>query len=370
MAERALLLGFGADIGSNLIARNDPDRDGFLIGDVVTHAVRPGPGVTALGQLVARMLLADPAMLGRVEPVEGEQALLVDGRLVRVHFLDAEDPEVLALGRFGLAIVATTRVHVRDAALMGRFRQVAKHVVGVAENAGLPGFYAPLAGADLSRIGRVPRPFDPEGGVYALGSCQCVGWAVPLRGLLEAAVLAGVDDLGLVRVEVEIVHPDTASSRFGTAGVGARAEDARDNLRPGHSQLSASMARLAPVSSVNTVSLRVLTQPPGYQVCRFFVRAPLDHETVRAGMLAAAAALPGVIGTTDVAIGSRAFSLSPAAATVLTTPQHLLVTRDPFPGSGIVEVITQSFVHNTTGYCGAVLDAGARLLGRGPVTLL
>lgn len=360
----ALLLGAGADIGCNLLARNDPARDGFAITDVVTHQIDGDAALEDSGplrQLWGRMLIADPGLLGAVEVDEASGTLVVRGRKVRVHFLDVADDAVLELGHFALAIVATHRDHIRSVPVMSRLTTIADHVIGVAENTALPGLYTPLLGMDHALLGVAARPAADYPPVFALGSCQCVGWAAQLRGLVEAVRLAGSGPLDLVRAEVEIVHPDTASSRFGTRGIGARREDARDNLRPGFSQLSGSMSRFG-VPSLNTVSLRVLTQPPGYQVSRFFVRAPLTAEQVRAGFEAAAAALPGIVGTTAVAIGSRAFSTVPTAAVIITAPTHLHVTPRFLPGTDITEVITQAYVHNTVGYCLSVLEAGRRLV--------
>ncbi|MEV4628238.1 hypothetical protein AB0J90_18380 [Micromonospora sp. NPDC049523] len=361
----AVLFGAGADIGSNLIAQNDPRRDGFAITDVVTRHIDADPALAPLGpmrQLHGRLLLADPSLLGQVDVDEARNILLVRERQVRVHFADVTDDSVLGLGRFDLAIVATHRDHIRSRTIMDRFRKVAEHVIGVAENTALPGLYVPLAGADLSLLGMTSTVPDPDGGVYTLGSCQCVGWTAQLRGVLEAARLSRAGAVGLVRAEVDIVHPDTASSQFGTTGVGARREDARDNLRPGFSQLKGSMSRVPGASMLNTVSLRVLTQPPGYQVCRFFVRAELTYDDVLAGFRQAAKALPTVISLADVPIGSRAFSQSRSAATVITAPTHLIVVPDVLPGAGITQIITQAYVHNTVGYCVAVLEAGSRLL--------
>ncbi|BCJ46164.1 hypothetical protein GCM10010168_51130 [Actinoplanes ianthinogenes] len=361
----AVLFGAGADIGSNLLSLNDPARDGFAITDVVTRHIPSDKALaplTSMQQLASRMLLADPALLDQLGIDEETRTLTVRGRPVRIHFLDVQDDAMLEIGHFDLAIVATHRDHIRSAEMLQRFRKLAGVVIGVAENDSLPAFYVPLAGADLGLLGvDTPAGLGTEG-LFSLGSCQCVGWAAQLRGVLEAATLAGVSELGLERAELDIVHPDTASSSFGTAGVGARREDARDNLRPGFSQVRRSMMRLPGVSVLNTVSLRVLTQPPGYQVSRFFVRADLDLETVRAGFARAHEVLPNVIRTTDIPVGSRAFSASGVAATVLTAPSHLHVSRLSIGGARFTEIVTQAYVHNTVGYCASVLEAGRRLL--------
>ncbi|MFE5502713.1 hypothetical protein ACFQ73_09135 [Amycolatopsis japonica] len=360
----AILFGAGADIGCNLLGRNDPERDGFAITDVVTRRITADPelaSLSSLDQLHGRLLLADPALLGRVSVDETGSRLIIDGRPVTVHFREVEDDSIFDLGRFDLAILATHRTHIRSPKTLARLGRLADRVVGLAENPAIPALYPPLAGADTRLLG-LTAPVPDTGRVYAMGSCQSVGWAAQLRGLLEAAGLAGLDELGLLRAEVEVVHPDTASSRLGTQGIGARREDARDNLRPGFSQLQSTMLRLPGTSALNTVSLRVLTQPPGYQVCRFFVRARLDADTIRAGFTRAADLLPDVVRTTDLPIGSRAFFLSPAAATVITADSHLKVVDDVLPGSGVTEVITQAYVHNTIGYCVSVLAAGRLLV--------
>lgn len=371
--KRAILFGAGADIGSNLLGQNDPERDGFAITDVVTRHITADPelaSLSSLAQLYGRLLLADPALLGQLSMDEAGSRLVVDGRPVTIHFREVEDDSIFDLGRFDLAILATHRAHIRSPETLARLGKLADRVVGLAENPAIPALYPPLAGADTRLLGLAAPVPDTER-AYALGSCQSVGWAAQLRGLLEAAALAGLDELGLVRAEVEIVHPDTASSRLGTQGIGARREDARDNLRPGFSQLQSTMLRLPGISALNTVSLRVLTQPPGYQVCRFFIRARLDADTIRSGFKQAAELLPDVIGTTDLPIGSRAFSRSRAAATVITADSHLKVVGDVLPGSGITEVITQAYVHNTTGYCNSVLAAGRLLVtGSRRTTLL
>jgi hypothetical protein len=369
-----ILFGAGADIGSNLLSLNDPTRDGFAITDVVTRHIPSDAALAPLSsmrQLAGRMMLADPTLLNHLDIDEEGQILTVRGRPVRVHFVDVQDDALLELGHFDLGIVATHRNHIRSIEMLQRFRKLADTVIGVAENDSLPAFYTPLAGADLSLLGVAQRPGLGSEGLFSLGSCQCVGWAAQLRGLLDAAAVAGVDELGLERAELDIVHPDTASSSFGTAGIGARREDARDNLRPGFSQVRRSMTRLPGVTTLNTVSLRVLTQPPGYQVSRFFVRAHLDTEAVRAGFARAHEALPNVIQTTDVPVGSRAFSASGAAATVLTAPSHLHVSRLSIGGASFTEIVTQAYIHNTVGYCASVLEAGRRLLADNlDVTLL
>ena len=43
--------------------------------------------------------------------------------------------------------------------------------------------------------------------------------------------------------ELDIVHPDTAQGRLGTKSLNPREQDARNNLRPGFSQVEKSMKK-------------------------------------------------------------------------------------------------------------------------------
>lgn len=233
------------------------------------------------------------------------------------------------------------------------------------------GLYGPLLDAPLHHIdaaitAAVPSDGLPE--IFALGSCQCVGWAAQLRGLLEALEVSGQQALGLRRMEVDIVHPDTASGRLGTHMIGAREEDPRDNLRPGVSQLQTSMRRFPGVQSVNTVSLRVLTQPPGYQICRFFTEAKLSVRDVREGLERARCVLPEMVETTTTPIDSRAFARTQHVAMVITAPSHLTVGQ--IAGTDLSIVTMQSYVHNTIGYCRSILSTAGRLLTAAPVAAL
>jgi hypothetical protein len=367
----ACVFGLGADIGSNLISQNDPERDGFAITTAVTKPIPGADAERSMESLAARLTLADSTLLGRVKINADIPAVSVDGRVIAVHFRDVVTEPLDDIGPFDFGFVATHRSHVQDEAIMEKIHQSCDVVLGAAENPRLPGLYGPLLDAPLHHIdaaitAAVPSDGLPE--IFALGSCQCVGWAAQLRGLLEALEVSGQQALGLRRMEVDIVHPDTASGRLGTHMIGAREEDPRDNLRPGVSQLQTSMRRFPGVQSVNTVSLRVLTQPPGYQICRFFTEAKLSVRDVREGLERARCVLPEMVETTTTPIDSRAFARTQHVATVITAPSHLTVGQ--IVGTDLSIVIMQSYVHNTIGYCRSILSTAGRLLTAAPVAAL
>ncbi len=362
------VLGCGADIGSNLLLQHDPAQDGFRIAAVITRASAPGDDRASLEDLTARLQLADPRAERLVGYDLASVSLLVGDLVVPVHFRDLDTDDLTGLGPFDVAVIATHRSHIRSPRTRERVAAIATTVVGVAESADLPLLLPPLGTGPVGVAGvpteRIPR----SGAAVAFGSCQCVGWAATLRGLIEAARGRGRTELQLARVDTDIVHPDTASSNFGTAGVGARREDARDNLRPGHSQLGLTFERFPGLDAANGVSLRTLTQPPGYQLSRFLVHDELPVADLQEAFRALQQEPGSGVRCAERPIGSRAYALTSAVATVLTCEPHLRSER--IAGTDLWQVTTHAFIHNTIGYSRSVLDGiGALLRDETPTVL-
>ncbi len=378
--KRILLVGCGAEIGSVLLGMLQPQRDGLQVGAVLTNPVATDPshpGLTPMDGLCARLVLAQPQLLDQVL-VEGD-TLIIRGTRVPVFFGDMRSYPLETLpGPFGVCVVATSKSHIADRELMGRFLGIARYVVGVAEATGLPGLYPGLIGAPERFLPVKPQP-DANQRIFALGSCQTNGWLAQLRGVLELAEETALSDLEFRGLEVDIVHPDTPTGQLGTSSIRARQQDPRNNLRPGFSQVEASMNRLFPEShNLNTISLRTLTMPPGYQLCRFFFRyrcaddSRLDAERIAASLGRTAQRLPTVLRMADRPYGSRGFEQCEAAAVVLGQPAFLRFADDPFAlGATLVppvsELILQAYVHNTRGYCRSVIEAMRHLLNGGPI---
>lgn len=366
---KVLLIGCGAEIGSMLLGMLQPQTDGVQIAAVLTHplATDPShPGLTALDGLCARLVLGSPQLLDQIG-VEGD-SLIIRGTRVPVRFGDLRDFPLHTLpGPFDVCVVATSKSHIGDKELMGRCLSVARYVVGVAEATALPALYPPLLGAPERFLPLKSQPAGPER-IFALGSCQSNGWLAQLRGVLELAAEAELSEFAFRGLEVDIIHPDTPTGRLGTASLRAREQDPRNNLRPGFSQVESSMGRLFPGGhNLNTVSLRTLTQPPGYQLCRFFFsyRGPgprLDGPAIAASLGRTAQRLPRVLRLAERPYGSRGFEQCEAAAVVLGQPALLRFADDPFrlAAAGMApvsELILQAYVHNTRGYCRSVIEA-------------
>jgi hypothetical protein len=366
---RVLLIGCGAEIGSMLLGMLKPQTDGLQIAAVLTHPVATDPSypdLTPMDGLCARLVLALPQLLDQVA-VEGN-TLILRGQRVPVYFGDLRSYPLETLpGPFDVCVVATSKAHIADREVMGRCQSVARFVVGVAEATGLPALYPPLLGA--------PERFLPvkSQGVgsqrsFALGSCQTNGWLAKLRGVLELAEEAALHQLEFRGLEVDIIHPDTPTGRLGTASIRAREQDPRNNLRPGFSQVEGSMERLFPGGHhLNTVSLRTLTQPPGYQLCRFYFSyrragSRLTGEAIAASLGRTAQRLPKVLRLAERPYGSRGFEQCEAAAVILPQPALLRFADDPFGLAAVgvppvSELILQAYVHNTRGYCRSVIEA-------------
>ncbi|EGO8361607.1 hypothetical protein EYW98_19815 [Escherichia coli] len=372
--KRVLLVGMGADIGSNLLYLCATTDVAYPITDILTHPIESeGVGAAnrnSLDELQARLLLANPLLINKICIDSYRNQLIINGRTFSIHFCDFNtEIDLTDLGKFELAVLATSRKHIRSRACLNKLESIARIVIGVAENSSLPAIYPALLSAPTAHFlaGRAVNSNELAGS-FAMGSCQCVGWTAGIRILADYCARQEVrlHDV-LIHTEIDIIHPDTASSNFGTVRIGSRTEDPRDNLRPGVSQVADSMLRFPPSTSMNSVSLRVLSQPPGYQIQRFFLRG----INVSANELIDVAKTletiePAIVYVTDMPVGSRVYSSLPVSMVLIATEQHLSIRRI----GDVVEVIIQAYIHNTLGYCAAILSATDRILCGGNITLI
>ncbi|ARJ44383.1 hypothetical protein B1H58_20395 (plasmid) [Pantoea alhagi] len=369
---KVLLVGMGADIGSNIIYLSATRGIKYPVTDILTHAiVSEGVGAnnrSSLDELKARLILANPSLYDKVKINQESSSIIINGHNFRIHFRDF-DSDLEDLGKFDLAILATSRRHIRSRSHLEKLEYIAKVVIGVAENSDLPALYPALLSADASHFLATQSAIGSElTGSFAMGSCQCVGWTTGLRVLADYCSDNGVllQDV-LLHTEVDIVHPDTASSNFGTNRTGSRTEDPRDNLRPGVSQVATSMQRFKPATSVNTVSLRVLTQPPGYQIQRFFLKnlnVNIDKLIHVARRIESEE--PSLIHVTSNPIGSKAYASMPCGLVLIATEQHISAKSI----GDITEVTLQAYVHNTLGYSAAILATTDRILNGESLTIV
>jgi len=364
-----LLVGCGAEIGSTLVGLLRPESDGLEIGGILTNPIAGDPKHPMLGplnSLLARVVLANPDMLDHVSVDDASSSLVIRGRSIPVWWGDARNFDLESLGRrFDACILATSKTHIGDNRVIGRFRQTSEFVLGVSEARQLPALYPNLIGAPTKFLVNKPQPMGSSR-IFALGSCQSNGWQAMLRAVLDVAEHCDLRRLDFRSFEIDIVHPDTPTGRLGTQSFEARSQDPRDNLRPSFSQVPMAMRLIFPgVPCTNTVSLRTLVQPPGYQICRFFFAYStrdgrrLSRADLEESLRKTAKALPHMLRLADVPLGSRAYANCESTAILLMSDRLLHWFDDPFRlgVEAISELLTQSYVHNVRGYCRSVINA-------------
>lgn len=369
---RVLLVGGGADIGANILYLSATGEVKYPVTDILTNPiVSQGPGSElrhSLDELAARLILANPTLFGKVAVDRNSSSIIVLGKKFRVYFRNFEE-NLDDIGNFDVAILATSRNHVRSNLHLNRLNEISTIVVGVAENPEINAIYPAISSAKSHHFADAYRVSGSSlYGAYALGSCQCAGWTVGLRIIAEYCERRNIRlQDRLIHSEVDIIHPDTASSNFGMKHIGARTEDPRDNMRPGISQVAKSMLRFRPATSSNTVSLRVLTQPPGYQIQRFFLGLDdVSAAEIRRSAVNFAKANPRQLQVSDSPIGSRAYSATHSSTVIIGNDEYLKVNTM----NGLSEIVLQGYVHNTLGYCAAILDTTDRILGDEKVTVM
>ncbi len=367
--KRVLLVGFGAEIGATLLGMNIPEQAGFHIGTILTNIIpedRKNPGVVPMDSLYARLIMAHPQMAKDFAVDHENERLIVRGRSSKVIFGDSRDFDISQLdGRFDVCIFATSKSQIGDHKIIGRFTDVADFVIGVSEASNLPALYANLIDTPCRHLGNQAQPAGDDR-VFAIGSCQSNGWHSPLRAVLELAEQDEIKQFEILGTEVDIVHPDTPTGRLGTKSVEPREQDPRNNLRPSFSQIEMAMGLLLPdAHRLNSISLRTLTQPPGFQVSRFFFRYQTDvtsrltYEKIVESFTRTADKLPNTLAMSYLPLGSRAFEFADASATVLSSENYFRFQDNPFrlpEEQAVSELVVQSYVNNVRGYCRSALE--------------
>ena len=364
-----LLVGCGAEIGSSFIGMNQPDNDGFRVGAILTNPIEENSihqHLKPIDSILARIVMADPSLLDAVTLNYAEGKINIKGQEIPVYFGNCTDYDLSKFGtRFDATVLATSKKHIENKKIIGRFSEISDFVVGVSESKQIPALYPNLTGLPSEIFGRAPKPIG-ESNIFSIGSCQSNGWHGVLRGLLSSKERLNLESLEILRMEVDIIHPDTPTGRLGTKSVEARSQDPRDNLRPSFSQVPISMNLLFPNSiNSNTISLRVLTQPPGYQINRFYFSyrglngSRISGDSLRVAFREEASKFPDYLRMEKIPLGSRGFERCESGAVILDSNYFFLFYDDPFRlgERAVSQLVVQSYVHNVRGYCRGLINA-------------
>lgn len=368
--KKAILVGCGAEIGSNLLIQNDPAKDGFAIQTVVTNAPsldKHYPELGPIDGIVARLAMAHPGIQSQINIIDGN-TLNINGREVHFFFGDLAKELPPQTGRFDIGFIATSKLDMdKNSPVARNMQELADVVLGVAEANELPSIYGCLEDLTRDDIGTIQRQVV-DSGMYCLGSCQTNGMHASLRVLADALRSINCNASHIVSVETDIVHPDTPNGVLGTRSFEGRLQDARDNLRPSFSQIAMSQDKVMPWAPlVNTVSLRAPVHAPGYQINRFIVKddGALNRGLIEEAIERVSETHPHVVKASRSPLGSRAYAYERRCSTILSDKNHLLILRPAYLASqNLSEIIIQSFVNNTVGYS-AVVRAVARSIALG-----
>ena len=362
--KKILLTGLGAEIGSMLVSMNDPKKDGLLIDTVITKPIPTEKNHTQLESLYARLVVNDPIILPFLEIDENNQIIKIKGKKIKIFWGDITQFNFKKIKkRFDATIVATSKSHINNKSLMRKFLQVSEFVFGVAESTYFPAIYPCLINVNDQFIQNKLQNIKNEK-IFVFGSCQSNGWTSQLRAVLDT-INFNCNEFKMHNMELDIVHPDTPTGRLGTKSIEPRDQDPRNNFRPSFSQANISMKRLFPnVESINTVSLRTLISPPGFQISRFFFsyktenNRRLSSENFVEEFRKIAKNFPSILKLTNLPLGSRAFEMTEAASVILSNKEYFTFKDKIFninKNKNICEIILQAYVHNTRGYCRSVI---------------
>lgn len=356
-----MLIGAGAEIGSNLLLLNDPTKDGFLITTVLTNTPpvhKNYPYLRPIDGIFARLALSQPGAHSALEVID-DQTLKIGTREVHFKFCDLRKEMPKITESFDIAFLATSKTDISaESTIVSWLKGSCRTILGVAEANDLPSIYNCLADLSSSDLPTAKSKIITDG-VYCLGSCQTNGMHASLRVIIDTLRALGLTAQSILAVETDIVHPDTPNGVLGTRSFEGRDQDARNNLRPSFSQITQSQSKVMPWAPlVNTISLRAPVHAPGFQINRFIIhdQGAMTNDLVESSINKLFDKYNHVVQGTKIPLGSRTYAYDHRCATILTDPNHLLISRPSYLESqGLSQITLQSFVNNTIGYSSLVI---------------
>ena len=374
---KTLLVGLGSEIGSTLISMTSLKKDIIVITGVIICVVFNNDSKKNFESLIARIVLNEPEMINRVSYSEKDSLLIINKNKIRVFWGDVKKIDLNKIKKkFDTTIIATSKDHINNKNFMKKFLKVSKFVFGVAESTNVPSIYPNLISTQSKFFEKKPKNiFEIKDKVFALGSCQTNGWQSQLRLIAEIFGKIKLNNLKMLGCELDIVHPDTPQGKLGTKSINPRDQDARNNLRPGFSQVEKSMKKIFKSAHVkNTISLRTLTSPPGYQISRFYIaysatdKKDISKNYFKKKIIEFCKKNRFIIQYTEGTLGSRAFEKLETSAVLLLNEKYFHINNNFLKindkDNQLLQIVFQSYVHNTRGYCRSVIEAIKEILNR------
>ena len=362
MKKKILLVGVGAEIGSLLLSIKNKNKS-FDIDTAITRPIFKDKKKN-FDSIIARIILSNPSEIDKIGHNLKKNEIFINNKKIKIFFKDIEKDNIKLNKFFFASILATSKKHINDQSILKKLKSISKFVFGVAENVNLPAFYPSLNNTKSKVINDKFKKIKDQK-IFALGSCQTNGWLSQLNALTYSLDRL-IRKYEFLNFEVDIIHPDTPTGKLGTKSFEPRAQESRNNFRPSFSQVQLSINRIFPkVRSINTVSLRTLIDPPGYMISRFFFETKnqnlnrLKLDSLKSNLHKFSNQFPNILKVTDLPLGSKAFSFSKEGSVLLSSEKYLHLKQNLFSSvdRNIHEIIFQSYVHNTRGYCHSVLNS-------------
>ena len=374
---KTLLVGLGSEIGSTLINMTSSKKDTIQITGVITNEIFKNDPRKNFESLIARIVLNEPGMINRVSFNEKDSSLIINKNKIRIFWGNVKKIDLNRIKtKFDTTIIATSKDHINDKNFMKKFLKVSKFVFGVAESSNVPSIYPNIISTKSKFFQKKPMNInDVKDKVFALGSCQTNGWQSQLRLIVEIFNKTKLNNYKMLGCELDIVHPDTPQGKLGTKSINPRDQDARNNLRPGFSQVEKSMKKIFKSAYVkNTISLRTLTSPPGYQISRFYIaysangKKDISKKYFKKKIIDFCKKNRFIIQYTEGTLGSRAFEKLETSAVILLNDKYFHFNNNFLKINNkkdqLLQIVFQSYVHNTRGYCRSVIEAIKEILNR------
>lgn len=374
---KTLLVGLGSEIGSTLINMTSSKKDTIQITGVITNEIFKNDPRKNFESLIARIVINEPEMINQVSFNEKDFSLIINKNKIRIFWGNVKKIDLNKIKtKFDTTIIATSKDHINDKNFMKKFLKVSKFVFGVAESNNFPSIYPNMISTKSKFFEKKSvNIFEVKDKVFALGSCQTNGWQSQLRLIVEIFNKTKLNNYKMLGCELDIVHPDTPQGKLGTKSIDPRDQDARNNLRPGFSQVEKSMKKIFKSAYVkNTISLRTLISPPGYQISRFYVaysatgKKDISKKYFKKKIIDFCKKNRYIIQYTESTLGSRAFEKLETSAVILLNDKYFHFNNNFLKINNkkdqILQIVFQSYVHNTRGYCRSVIEAIKEIFNR------
>ena len=361
MKNKVLLIGLGSEIGSMLLFMNNPRKDNFVVDTVITNKIYSSQ-FQPIESLRARIIMANPEVIDEVKVIDENNIRIfknkiniIWGDINKINF------KTLQQKKFFATILATSKKDISNLKILKRINRLSKFVFGVAESNTIPSFYNNIS---YNLYSKANMKLVKEQTYFALGSCQSTGWTSQIRCFLDLMNNNNINDFEILSNQLEIVHPDTPTGRLGTKNIDPRMQDARDNLRPSFSQANITMNKIFPnAKNLNTISLRTLTMPPGFQICRIFFTYTSNKKITKKMIINSfkntSLKNPNIVRLSNDTLGSKAYEKIESSSIILVNEKYLNYYDNfiNFENKKVSLLILLSYVHNTRGYCRYVIDS-------------